>query len=88
MGDAVDLAMPVRCLHSESVWSSRLGSCAELSLTGRGHRKVAPFRVFYAGMFTGGDMGAADDEGIGVLHLLLRGCPLAVGNNGEAQRGG
>lgn len=31
--------------------SSRLGSCAELSLTGRGHRKVAPF-AFYAGLFT------------------------------------
>jgi hypothetical protein len=48
---------------------------------------VAPF-VFYAGLFAGGDMGAADNEGIGVLHLLLHSCPLAVVDTREAQRGG
>jgi hypothetical protein len=30
---------------------------------------------------------AADNEGIGVLHLVLRGCPLAVGNNRARTQG-
>ena len=49
---------------------------------------MAPF-VFYAGLFTGGEMGAAAMRVLGYfIGCCAAGCPLAVGNNREAQRGG